>query len=280
MSDLDKNWYDRVDARHLVLLRGDRNDAVLALQELLRAVEPSLNPDGIYGGATERAVRKLQRSHDLVPDGIAGPKVFDALADVDVTRLLGQSDIARAAERLGVDEASVMAVNEVESRGSGFLDDGQPVILFERHWMYRLLKTANINPTPWQAKYPGIVNSSTGGYRGGAIEHQRLEKAKTISAHAAVQSASWGLFQIMGFHYDLLGFDAPIDMEAAAHESEGAQLDMFVTFIAADPELHSALRNRNWAEFAEGYNGPAYAKHNYHGRMADAYARHAAEVTA
>ncbi|WP_328515044.1 N-acetylmuramidase domain-containing protein [Ralstonia pseudosolanacearum] len=32
------------------------------------------------------------------------------------------------------------AVNEVESRGSGFLPDGRPVILFERHVMYRQLQ--------------------------------------------------------------------------------------------------------------------------------------------
>lgn len=274
MSEPDKNWYDRAELRPVTFRRGDRGDGVEKLQGALRAVDSSLAPDGIYGPAVERAVRKLQRAHDLVADGIAGPKVFSALEDMDLTRLLGQSDIARAAKRLGVSEAAVMAVNEVESRGSGFLDDGQPVILFERHWMYRLLKTAGTNPDPWQRKLPGIVNASPGGYRGGAAEHQRLKKAKGIEPGAAVQSASWGLFQIMGFHYALLEYPTPADMEQAARRSEGDQLDMFVAFIEADPAMHRALRDGDWAGFAESYNGPEYAKHNYHGRMADAYARH------
>ncbi|WP_354668699.1 N-acetylmuramidase domain-containing protein, partial [uncultured Duncaniella sp.] len=31
---------------------------------------------------------------------------------------------------------------------------------------------------------------------------------------------------------------------------------------------------KNWAAFARGYNGPAYARRRYHTRMASAYARH------
>ena len=279
------NWYDHVLTRPKVLKRGDNNDAVMSLQQLLRAVDPSLVPDGDFGPATERAVRKLQRAHDLVVDGIVGPKTLAALEDMDVTKLLGQSDIERAAKALSTGVAEVMAVQEVESRGSGFLPDGRAVILFERHWMRRLLIQVGVNPDPWRARSPHIVNPNRGGYQGGAAEHDRLEQAKSIHAGAAIQSCSWGLFQIMGFHYKRLGFDSPAAMEAAASASEGAQLDMFVAFIKSDADLHAALKSRDWAAFARIYNGPAYAEHNYHGRMADAFNRHkhlneASEVTA
>jgi hypothetical protein len=63
-------------------------------------------------------------------------------------------------------------------------------------------------------------------------------------------------------------------MEAAASQSEGAQLDMFVAFIKDNPKMHQALIDRDWSTFARLYNGPAYAEHNYHGRMADAFRRH------
>lgn len=272
----DKNWYDCVMTRAKVMKRGDDSDAVVSLQRLLRAVEPSLSPDGDFGPGTERVVRQFQKAHDLVVDGIVGPKTLAAIEDLDVTNLLGQSDIERAASALDVGAAEVMAVQEVESRGSGFLEDGRPVILFERHWMRRLLIDADINPKPWRAKYPGLVNPNRGGYLGGADEHGRLRLAKGIDVRAAVQSCSWGLFQIMGFHYARLGFDGPAAMEAAANQSEGAQLDMFVAFIKSDADLHRALKSRDWAGFAEIYNGPAYAEHNYDGRMADAYDRHVA----
>ncbi|MDX5979603.1 N-acetylmuramidase domain-containing protein [Vreelandella alkaliphila] len=268
------NWYDRVLVRPKVLKLGDNNPAVLSLQRLLRAVDPSLKPDGDFGPATERAVRKFQKAHDIVADGIVGPKTLSALEGLDVTKLLGQSDIERAAKTLGTGVAEVMAVQEVESNGSGFLPDGRPVILFERHWMRRLLIQVGINPDPWRAKYPNLVNPNRGGYQGYEAEHDRLKAAKFIHSGSAIQSCSWGLFQIMGFHYERLGFDSPEAMEAAANESEGAQLDMFVAFIQGDTELHQALIARDWDAFAEIYNGSAYAEHNYHGRMADAFDRH------
>ncbi|MGP9633728.1 N-acetylmuramidase domain-containing protein [Halomonas sp. AOP43-A1-21] len=270
----ERNWYDHVLVRPKVLKRGDDNPAVMSLQRLLRAVDPSLVPDGDFGPATERAVRKFQKAHDIVADGIVGSKTLAALEGLDTSRLLGQGDIERAAKALSTGVAEVMSVQEVESHGSGFLPDGRPVILFERHIMRRQLIAMDINPTPWRARFPELVNPNRGGYMGGHLEHDRLALAKGIHTGAAIQSASWGLFQIMGFHWKRLGFDSPEAMEKAANESEGRQLDMFVAFILGDAVMHQALIDRDWPTFAERYNGSAYAEHNYDGRMADAFDSH------
>lgn len=61
--------------------RGDRGDAVRRLQEdLTVAGYDTGGPDGIFGPATERAVRSFQEDHRLVRDGIVGPKTAEVLA--------------------------------------------------------------------------------------------------------------------------------------------------------------------------------------------------------
>jgi len=276
----DTNWYDAADLKTAVVKPSSPVPDVMRLQQALDDAGYAISVDGIYGDGTNRVLRAAQRQMGLVADGIAGPKTFAALEGLDVAALLGQDDIERAADALGVSVPAVMAVNEVESRGHGFLDCGLPVILFERHWMRRQLEDAGIDPAPWAAKHPGIVSTRPGGYQGGRQEHDRLAVARAINEPAALQSASWGLFQIMGFHYASLGFDTPEAMERAASHSEGRQLDMFVAFIRADADLHRALEGHDWADFAERYNGPAYAKNQYDARLSRAFARHARALAA
>lgn len=42
--------------------------------------------------------------------------------------------------------------------------------------------------------------------------------------------------------------------------------------------LSQKLKQKDWAGFARGYNGPAYAKYGYHKKMAKAYARFSREL--
>ena len=45
-----------------------------------------------------------------------------------------------------------------------------------------------------------------------------------------------------------------------------------ITFII-NAGLDDELRRHDWRGFARGYNGSGYEKHNYHGRLAAAYAK-------
>lgn len=267
------------------LRHGDRSQAVRILQTNLNSHGAKLNADGHYGDLTEAAVRAYQLNAGLVADGIAGSKTLASLAGGDCQQLLKNQDLVNAAQRLDVPLASVYAVNEVESNGKGFLDNGKPVILFERHIMYRQLATPrNDGDNVVQLKQhaaelaalnPAIVNLKPGGYAGGSAEHQRLSHARLIDDNAALESASWGAFQIMGFHWQRLGYASVQAFVAAISASESQQFDAFVRFIETDPALYKALKARKWAEFAKLYNGPNYQRNLYDIKLQRAFERHA-----
>lgn len=184
------------------------------------------------------------------------------------------NDLQQAADTLAVPLASLQAINEVESRGRGFLVDGRPVILFERHIMYRQLKAKGGEVTRLARLYPNIVNVQRGGYIGGVAEYRRLDMAKTLDANCAIAATSWGCFQIMGWHWQRLGYVSAQKFAEAMHESETQQLNAFVRFIKTDVALYQALKKQDWAEFARLYNGPAYKENQYDIKLAQAYRRY------
>lgn len=179
---------------------------------------------------------------------------------------LVDADFQRAAAALGCDASAIKAVCEVEAPKGGFLPDGRPTILFERHQFSK--RTGR----KFDADHPDISNPSPGGYIGGAAEHGRLGRAAVLDRSAALQSASWGKFQIMGFNHVAAGHPTLQGFINAMYESESAQLDAFVSFILSNPSMTRALRAHDWTEFARRYNGPDFHINRYNTRLAAAYA--------
>lgn len=184
-------------------------------------------------------------------------------------RTLTEADYRDAATRLRCDVAAIKAVAEVESAGDGFLPDGRPKVLFERHWFSRFTGRAYDNT------HPDISGMLPGGYEGGKAEHDRLERAMALDYNAALQAASWGRFQIMGFNHRGAGFPFIEEFIVAMRGSARAHLDAFVSFILKR-RFDAAIRRRDWAGFARIYNGPNYQENRYHTRMALAYERYSA----
>ena len=182
--------------------------------------------------------------------------------------------ITKAADSLGVEPCAVKAVVEVESAGSGFIADGRVKILFEGHIFWRQLKERGIDPAPIAREHPNVLYPSwtKAHYRGPAGEWARLEEAKAINRDAALCSASWGLFQIMGFHYKTCGFESVVDFVDAQAVSEDEQLQTFCAFMRAEG-LSRYLKAHDWAGFAKRYNGAGYAANRYDTRLAAAYQR-------
>ncbi|MFC7092972.1 N-acetylmuramidase domain-containing protein [Jeongeupia naejangsanensis] len=256
----------------MTLRNGDQGQAVRDLQRQLIATGYRLNADGWYGESTESAVRRFQQSHDLVADGLAGPKTLQTLrAGGADPRLMTGADLQRAADLLGVPLACIQAVNAVESRGSGFLDDGRPVILYERHIMYRQLEKAGHAAAAIASRYPDLVNTARGGYAGGSAEYVRLANARRIDDACALEACSWGAFQVMGYHWQALGYASINEFVERMQRNEGDHLEAFCRFVLSEPALIKALRGRKWADFARGYNGAAYRENLYDVKLARAY---------
>lgn len=174
---------------------------------------------------------------------------------------LGLGDIAAAAAVAGVPAASIRVVEMVESNGRGFHPDSRrPVILFEPHIFSRRTQHR------FDVSHPDISYPVGGAKPYPAEQDARYEQlfaAMALDEAAALSSASWGLFQIMGYHYGLCGFTTVQGFVRAMVRSEGEQLLALVRFIRAQPPMLEALREADWHAFAREYNGADYARNAY-----------------
>lgn len=187
------------------------------------------------------------------------------------------ADYELAAATLRVPVAAIRAFAEVESRGSGFLPDDRPVILFERHIFRRQLIAHGTNLATivqLEKDRPDLCNKSPGGYGASSKEWQRLDDAVKINRAAALESASYGAFQVMGFNWKRCGYASVQELVNAMFKSSNAHLDSFVRYIQSDAKLHQALRNQDWKECARLYNGSNYMVNAYDTRLSKAFARY------
>lgn len=184
---------------------------------------------------------------------------------------LSDQDIQAAADRLRCPRAVIDAICDVESAGGGFLPDRRPKILFEAHIFGRLTGHR------WTRSHPGISapawDRSLYG-PAGAHQYERLAEAIQLDRFAALQSPSWGRFQILGINYRMVGYNDIEEFALALCESEMNHLEAFLRFCEARG-LNEALRTQDWETFALRYNGPGQVA-RYAAALRTAVARHSA----
>ena len=188
-------------------------------------------------------------------------------------KTLTNEQIKDLANKHGIEYAGLKAVVEVEASGKGFIGD-VPKILYEPHIMHRLLTKKNyitIRNNLMKA-HPNLCYPRWGTYKYGAesIQHKRLEIASQFNRDTALESCSWGLGQVMGFHWKSLGYESLQAFINDMYESEAKQLEAMIRFIKVNGLL-LALKDKDWVKFARGYNGSGYAKNKYHIKLANAY---------
>ncbi len=266
-----------------------RGQEVHFLAEILKKLGYKVLVSNYFGADIDAAVKDFQLQNSLVVDGVVGLKTWMKLIEKEKQiiksndKLLAERDLIDFAKKYDLELAAVKAVNQIESSGKGFLAFGKPRILFEGHVFWNELKKRNIEPNSflnslsqdvlyekWTKKY----------YKGGEGEYERMEKAANITAlpgtkEAALCSASWGAFQIMGYNYKNLGYNSIDSWVSAMNEHEREHLAAFGKFISlksiSGKKLINWLQEKNWEKFAEGYNGSGYKKNKYDEKLNAAY---------
>lgn len=193
-----------------------------------------------------------------------------------MSKTLTEQQIKDAAIRIDVPYAALKAVIEVEARSSGFFSTGEPAILFERHVFWRQLGAIR-----WftmrlkiMALHPRVCNKYSGGYGRYSEQHDKLRIAASYNRDVALQSASWGIGQVMGYHWKALGYPSLQSFINDMYHSEARQLEAMLRYIKAN-NLIDELQRGDWAGFARGYNGPKYKKNNYDEKLRQAYNKYA-----
>jgi len=183
---------------------------------------------------------------------------------------IDDDDRVAAARKLGVTLKHIRMIEKVESAGRSFDDVGRPVILPEPHVFHRLTEgrfgvTAFSYPKWGTMPYPSTYDA----------RWKVLADMAERDEAAALQSASWGLFQVMGFHWKVCGYESPYAFAAGMAGNEDDHLEAMVGFVDAENLEDDLLACRaddpeSCRPFARGYNGAGYAKNNYHIKMAAA----------
>lgn len=189
---------------------------------------------------------------------------------------------AKAAER-NIPSAHVAAIVDVESRGLVFdpAGSGRPMILFEQHLFARKLSGDALT----EALRRGLATKShkKNKYpKAQADRWKQIEAAQElchefgVSDVAAFESASYGVGQVLGEHWNELGFASFGDFYKTMMSGAGGQIDIMLKFVKVNG-LEDELREGRWPAFFRGYNGPDYARLGYHLRIAKALALYGGE---
>lgn len=159
---------------------------------------------------------------------------------------INDREIREIAENNGLTYPHLKAFIEVESGGSGFAKDGRILIQFEPSWFRR--------HEPYAPSGKWSVNKVDVQKR----EWEAFNDAWKISPRGAMLSTSIGLPQIMGFHFQRLGYRTVDEMWDDFKRGEYQQILALVRFIKTDDRLYKALMSKNWHTVASIYNGTKY----------------------
>ena len=98
----------------------------------------------------------------------------------------------------------------------------------------------------------------------------RINEAWSIAPNLALNSASFGAFQICGFNYKLCGVSNVFDFYKEMWKSETGQLKLLAGFLKGSG-IVPYMKTKNFKEIARRYNGSGYAKNNYDVKLEKSY---------
>lgn len=190
-----------------------------------------------------------------------------------------------------VEPARGLAFIEVESGGQAFFmleGSHRALIRYEGHYLWRRLPPELRE----EARRRKLAHPSVGGIKNPIDQSQRyglLKRAETflvdngLDPDLAYECVSIGLGQVMGAHWENLGYSSAKAMLSEAHDEDPGkdkedQIDMMFRYLEAN-DLLEHLRRGNWARLALGYNGPGYARNRYDVKLKTAFEKWAVRLT-
>lgn len=172
---------------------------------------------------------------------------------------LTPKEIESLSIEFGVPVSRIQAIKEVESGGKGFDETtGKIIIQFEPVWFKR------------KSPYTPSGKWSLNKVERQAKEWEAFNDAFAKNPNAAMEATSIGIMQVMGFHWELLGFKSVGEMWDYAKASEYNQMRLSLLFIKSNKKMFNALVNGVWKVVAYYYNGEDYWKLLYDVKLAKA----------
>jgi len=165
--------------------------------------------------------------------------------------------VERAAAMVPCHPAMIAAFIDVEAGGTGYYANNMLKVLPEPHWLYRLLPTGQRNKALMLGL--AIKSWSRSTYRRmfptAMSRYDYLnDVASRWGKEIAVDTASWGAGQVMGFNAEKCGYGSAVEMYDAFAGSEDEQIIAIVKYL-----IRSGGRDELQREDCQGlariYNG-------------------------
>lgn len=219
--------------------------------------------DGIFGPATRSGVRLFQGGAGLPVDGVAGPLTLTAARERGWNHKTSiPAMVVRTAEALDIEPAALEALRRVET---GAAVGGEDRIRFEPHVFLR--------KRPDLVEQIPYTRSSRGAWSTTKSETCRaaFDRAFALAPKDAVESTSWGLWQVMGWAL-LKTWSDPTEAVCQFYaEPISASYAVLASWIKTNKRFLTAIRAKDWESVARRYNGDGNNVQNYARKMREAY---------
>ena len=261
----------------LLSFASDNRALIILAQSLFYLLDRKTEVTSVYDETMDENVIHFQTINGLdvttLLDEPTWEKLFNRVAkeieSID-SMLLKDEIITQKALENDLSPDAVKAVIKVESRGRGFNREKKLVILFEGHIFWKELEKIGLDPSSMLEGNEDIIYKKPNYRYYNRPQYPRLEKAEAIDEVSALNSASYGMFQVMGFNHKLAGFDDVLEMVNVLSKSEKNQLEAFISFLK-NTACYEDLKVKDWVSFARHYNGSMYARNQYDIKLEKAY---------
>ena len=236
-----------------MIKRGARGGEVKSFQQFLirLGLLDSGQDDGVAGPILERSIRRYQEARELVVDGVAGPKTLAVAAEDGWEHKPGIPQVQLdAAAELNLPIEILLTIEAVESGGRASSQRFEPHVFLRLRPDLREKIPFTMGPRGYST-----VRSET--------DKAAFEYAFNLDPKAAVESTSFGLYQVLGGHL-IKAYGSPQSgVDHFYSDPVDASYKLLISWFRSSHGARALLaaRARSWKQFARRFNGPGQIPH-------------------